>query len=262
MVHLHKIAVVSGKGGVGKTTTTLNLGLALYKLGVNVVLIDGNITTPNLGLYLGMLKTAKTLNDVLKGKAHISESIHQHKSGLKFIPSDLSVDGIKDLNFNKLRESIVNIDDYANLVLVDTAATLGSETQKVLEVVDEALIVTNTDKGAMADALKTIGTCKRLKTHVIGIIINKAKGKLNKPKIEKFLGLPIIGVIKHDNKFVKSTTKGKIYLETYKTDNVNRYYTIAEKFLGKSYVKKLKKQKGSLYNYMLRQLGILPKRGV
>lgn len=259
MVHLHKIAIVSGKGGVGKTTATLNLGLALYKLGVNIVLIDGNITTPNLGLYLGILKTAKTLNDVLKGEAHISEAIQKHKSGLKIITSDLSVDGIKDLDFNEIKKSIVDLDEHANLVLIDTAATLGSETQKVLEAVDEALIIINTDKGAMADALKTIGTCKRLKTPVIGVIINKSKGKVNKSKIEEFLGVPIIGVIKHDHKFVKSTSKGKIYLETYKTNNVDRYYDVAEKFLGYTYMKKLKKRKDSLYQYMLRQLGLLPK---
>ena len=178
MPDLHKIAIVSGKGGVGKTTTTLNLGLALYNLGANVILVDGNITTPNLGLYLGILKSAKTLNDVLKGEAKIHEAIHEHNSGLRLITSDLAVDAIKDIDFNKIKKVIVGLDKYASIVLIDTAATLGRETQNVIEAVDETIIVTNDDKGALADALKTIGTCRRLKVPVIGVIVNNEKQSL------------------------------------------------------------------------------------
>jgi len=262
MNKLHKIAIVSGKGGVGKTTTTINLGLALYKIGVNVILLDGNITTPNLGLYLGVLKTPTSLNNALRGEVHISKAIYQHDSGLKIIPSDLAVDAIENIDFGKIKKTILDLDRHANVLLVDTAATLGSETQKILEVVDEAIVVTNIDKGSLVDALKTIETCKKIQTPVIGVIVNKVKKRLDKKKIEEFLGIPIIGVIKHDNKFVKSTEKGKIYLETYLNTNVDRYFDVAKMFLGQSYEKKLKKEKkNSLFNYMLKQLGLFHKRG-
>jgi len=256
MSDLHKIAIVSGKGGVGKTTTTLNLGLALYNLGANIVLLDGNISTPNLGLYLDILKTSKTLNDVLKGKAKVHEAIHQHNSGLRLITSDLAVDAIKDINFNKINKVLFDLDEHANLVLVDTAATLGKETLNIIKVVDEVIIVTNNDKGALADALKTIGTCERLKVPVIGVIVNKARKNLNKKKIEDFLGVPIIGVIKHDKRFVSSTKNGKIYLQVYNTNNTDMFYSVAEKFLGSSYVNNLKRRKNTLFNYMLKQLGL------
>jgi len=261
MGYLHKVAIVSGKGGVGKTTTTLNLGIALYKLGANVLILDANITTPNLGLYMGVLKTPNSLNDVLRGDIHISQAIYKHNSGINFISGDLDVDGIKDINFNLIKKAIVDLDNHADILLIDTAATLGSEVQRIMEAVDEMILVTNTDKGALTDALKTIGTAKRIKTPVIGIILNKVKGKVDKRKIENFLGVPIIGVIKHDKKILKSTDSGKLYLETYNTSNRNEYFEVAEKFLGRSYISKLEKQKkSSLFNYVLKQLGLSPKR--
>ncbi len=258
--YLHKIAIVSGKGGVGKTTTTINLALALYHKGANVIVLDANITTPNLGLYLGVIKTPKTLNDVLRGTAHISETVYTHSSGINIITSDMAVDALKDINFNKIYQAINDLENHADILLIDTAATLGSETQRIIEAVDEIVLVTNTDKGALADALKTIETAKKIKTIVMGVIINRVKGKLAKDKIEKFLNVPIIGVIKHDNNISKSTEQGKIYLKTYNSKNKNKYYDIATMILGPSYRKKLKKEeKRSLFNYVLKQLGIFPK---
>jgi len=258
--YLHKIAVVSGKGGVGKTTTTINLALALYNQGANVIVLDANITTPNLGLYLGVVKTPKTLNDVLRGQAHISETVYSHSSGINIITSDMAVDALKDINFNQIHKAINDLENHADILLIDTAATLGSETQRIMEAVDEIVIVTNTDKGALADALKTIETAKRIKTMVMGIIINRVKGKLAKDKIEKFLDVPIIGIIKHDKNIIKSTENGKIYLQTYNSKNKNKYYEVAAMILGPSYRKKLKKEANkSLFNYVLKQLGIFPK---
>ncbi len=259
MKKLHKIAIVSGKGGVGKTTITVNLGLALYNLGANIILLDGNITTPNLGLYMGILKTPASLNDVLSDRTHISETIFTHSSGLNIVSSDLAVDAMNDIDFRKIKNVLPDLGNHADLLLVDTAATLGSETQRVLGAVDEIILVTNQDKGALADALKTIGTAKRIGTPIIGVIVNNVKKKLNYSRIEDFLGIPIIGTIKHDEKFLKSTEKGKIYLETYKTNNVDRFYEIAERFLGNSYTTRLKKEKDSLFQYMLRQIGLLPR---
>jgi MinD-like ATPase involved in chromosome partitioning or flagellar assembly len=257
---LHKIAIVSGKGGVGKTTTTVNLALAMYKLGANVIVMDANITTPNLGLYLGILNTPKTLNDVLRGDIHISESIYSHNSGINIIPSDMAVDALTGIDYNQIKHVVGHLENHADFLLIDTAATLGSETQRVMELVDEIVIVTNTDKGALIDALKTIETAKRIGVPVLGVIVNRVQGRFDRSRIEELLGIPVLGHIKHDKKLSKSVEDGKIYLETYNTSNVNRYYDAASMFLGPSYRKKLlKERKSSLFDYVLKQLGLVPK---
>jgi septum site-determining protein MinD len=257
MGELLKVGVVSGKGGVGKTTVTLNLGLALYRLGVNVILVDGNISTPNLALYLGVLKTENSLNDVLSGRVHISNSVYEHSSGIKIVPSDLGVDAIRDVDFKRLGKVLPHLGRHADVLLVDSCAGLGGEAQRVLEVVDEVIIVTNDDRGALVDALKTIETCKRIGTPVIGVVLNKVRGRFDKLKIESLLGVPVISVIRHDKKIFDSTESGNVYLETYRGSNVDSFYDVAGKFLGGSYVKKLKKRdRVSLFNYVLNQLGL------
>jgi len=72
------IVISSGKGGVGKTTTSVNLSTALSKQGKSVILVDGNLTTPNVGLHLGLTKFPVTLNDVMKGEAALTDSIYLH----------------------------------------------------------------------------------------------------------------------------------------------------------------------------------------
>ena len=69
------IAVVSGKGGVGKTTMVANIGVALAKMGKNVIILDANLTTPSLGLHLGVPLYPITIHDVLKDQKNISDEI-------------------------------------------------------------------------------------------------------------------------------------------------------------------------------------------
>ena len=84
------IALVSGKGGVGKTTATLNLGYALTKLGKKVLLLDANLVTPNLALQLGILNPRNTLNQFLRKEKTLSEITYLHESGISVIPSSPS----------------------------------------------------------------------------------------------------------------------------------------------------------------------------
>ncbi|HLD41440.1 MAG TPA: P-loop NTPase, partial [archaeon] len=75
------VSIVSGKGGVGKTTTTLNLAAALAERNHYVTAVDGNLTTPNIGLHLGIQLFPTTLHDVLQGKTDITKAVYIHESG-------------------------------------------------------------------------------------------------------------------------------------------------------------------------------------
>src|SRR3972149_8002988 len=97
------IVITSGKGGVGKTTTAINLGAALNYFGKDVVVLDANLTTPNVGLHLGAPIVPVNSNHVLSGKANVVDAIYEHESGTKIVPSSLSVKELGHINHSRLR---------------------------------------------------------------------------------------------------------------------------------------------------------------
>src|SRR3990167_3100878 len=121
------ITITSGKGGVGKTTTAINLAAALNSFGKDVIIVDANLTTPNVGLHFGAPIVPVSLNHVLLGKAKISDAIYEHESGTKIVPSSLSVKELRRLNHRKLKDIGRSLRKLADYVIYDSAAGLGEE---------------------------------------------------------------------------------------------------------------------------------------
>src|SRR3990167_5306775 len=121
------ITITSGKGGVGKTTTAINLGAALNFFGKEVIILDANLTTPNIGLHLGAPIVPVSLNHVLNGKAKIIDAIYQHESGTKIIPSSLSVKDLRNVNHEGLKEISKRLKKMAVILIFYSAAGLGDD---------------------------------------------------------------------------------------------------------------------------------------
>ncbi|MCH7568368.1 MAG: cell division ATPase MinD [Nanoarchaeota archaeon] len=195
------ITITSGKGGVGKTTTAINLGAALNQFGKEVIIVDANLTTPNIGLHLGAPIVPVNLNHVLLGKAKVIDAIYEHESGTKIIPSSLSVKELRRLNSTKLKEVGKKLRKMADYVIYDSAAGLGEEAISAMEAADELIVVTNPEIPAVTDALKTIKLAEELGKEVKGIIVARVKGTRNEmsvSNIRDMLELPILGVIPED----------------------------------------------------------------
>ncbi|HLC53807.1 MAG TPA: cell division ATPase MinD, partial [Candidatus Nanoarchaeia archaeon] len=195
------ITITSGKGGVGKTTTAINLGAALNAFGKEVIILDANLTTPNIGLHLGAPIVPISLNHVLLGKAKIGDAIYEHESGTKIIPSSLSVKELKRLNHGKLKEVGKKLRKMADYIIYDSAAGLGEEALAALEAADELIIVTNPEIPAVTDALKASKVIEELGKEVKGVIITRVRGtKTEMPisNVRDMLELPIIGIIPED----------------------------------------------------------------
>ena len=113
------VVITSGKGGVGKTTTTINLAAAMRSFGEDVLVIDGNLSTPNIGLHLNSPEVPVNLNHVLTGKADPFEAVYEHKSGVKIMPSSLSIRELKKIKPEKIKTFKKDFKKISPRVLVD-----------------------------------------------------------------------------------------------------------------------------------------------
>ena len=92
-------AIISGKGGVGKTTSAVNLGTCLNHLGEDVIIVDANLTTPNVGIHLGAPIVPITLNHALNNQAKFEDAIYEHETGTKIMPASLSLRETEKINY-------------------------------------------------------------------------------------------------------------------------------------------------------------------
>lgn len=233
------LSIISGKGGVGKTTTAINLGAALNSLGKEVIIVDANLTTPNVGLHLGAPIVPVNLNHVLLGKAKVSDAIYEHDSGTKIIPSSLSVKELRRLNHKKLKDVGKSLRRLADYVIYDAAAGLGEEAVSSIEAADQLVIVTNPEIPAVTDALKTAKLAEEMGKEIIGVIVTRVRNnKTEMPisNIREMLDLPILGVIPEDKNMQLALTMKDAIVHTHPTSRAARAYKrVASKLAGVSY---------------------------
>ncbi|MFB6208741.1 MAG: cell division ATPase MinD [Candidatus Nanohaloarchaea archaeon] len=197
------ICVSSGKGGTGKTTVTSNIGAALTQFGTDTIVLDANLTNPNLGFHLGIPLYPNTLHDVLKGDAHITEAMYIHNSGLRVVPAGLSIEDLVDTSPENLSDVLLDTVGEPDFVLVDSAAGLGNESINAIEASDEVLVVTNPNLPAVTDALKTVNIAEEAVTDVLGVVVNRVNGReseLEDDEIESMLGHEVIMRVPEDEK--------------------------------------------------------------
>lgn len=236
------ISIISGKGGVGKTTSAINLGVALNQLGKNVIIIDANLNTPNIGLQLGAPIVPITLNHVLKGKATVEEAIYEHSSGTKIIPASLSVKELTKFNVKKLPLIALELKGLADFVIFDSAAGFGEEAIETINAAHEIIVVTNPEMPAVTDALKAVKVAKELGKEVKGVIVTRyqnAKYELPLSSIKSMLEIPIIGIIPEDKAVKEALTKRDAVVHTHPRSKVSKkYHAIARKVAGEEVQKK------------------------
>lgn len=233
------IAVASGKGGVGKTTLVSNLSAALARFNRSVVAVDGNTTTPNLGLYLGIPLYPKTLQDVMRGRASVRDAIYTHSDGFRVIPADMSVEKIMTPKSHRMMDAIYKFLGECDFVLIDTAAGLGSEAASAIRSADELLVVTNPDLASLSDALKLIKVAERHETRPMGVVVNRIKNEdieLGLREIEEFLGVPVLGAINEDYAVRKATAeRSPVVSHSPKSLAAQQFMSTAAGLVGESY---------------------------
>jgi len=255
------IVISSGKGGVGKTTTSVNLATALAKQGKNVILVDGNLTTPNIGLHLGLTKFPATLNDVLKGDVALNDAVYIHPLGFKLLPGSLSIRSFSEINSRKLKSLFADLREMCDFVIVDSAAGLGNESISILKNADEIIIVTNPELPAVTDAFKIVTLAKEIGIPVKGIVLNKVRKDnfdLGFRAIESLLETPITNIIEDDRNMRQAlyVKKPIIHIKP-KSNSAKQYHNLARKVHEGKYERKIEElqAENSFLKSILRSIG-------
>ncbi len=194
------MGVFSGKGGAGKTTTAVNLGVALSKLGKAVVLIDSNVNTPNVSLHLGMNFTPFTIQDMMDNSPYIPQALFVHESGLRVIPADFSIKE-RHSDISELNNHMHKLAGDSDFIIMDCPPGLGLDARAAMEACSDFLIVTNPEIPAVADAYKAYKAIKGINGNVLGLVVNKfnnSREELQAGEIEDFFNEKIIAAIPED----------------------------------------------------------------
>lgn len=200
------IAVVSGKGGTGKTSFTANVGLALAALGCHTLCLDCDITLRNLDLALGLSDRAlMDFTDVIAGRCTLEDAVVQHpkypKLHLLTAPLSARPMPIAPEQMKALLDRIRQTYDYC---LIDAPAGLGMGFHLASDYADRAVVVTNTDASSLRDAQRTVMELDRLGRGNLHLVVGRVEKKLLRSlhtTIDDAMdaaGLPLLGVVPED----------------------------------------------------------------
>lgn len=241
------LGIVSGKGGVGKTTAAINLCAALSNFGKDVLVVDGNVRTPNIGLNLGNSKFPLTIHSALKGKNTLQDSVHIHSSGLKFIPGSISFEEAQSTKVDNLPKIMLDLYGVTDLVLIDGPSGLGRDTNNVIESSDEIIIVVNQTIASVTDAIKTAKLAREKNIDVYGIIINKINqnDEVSSRNISTLIDAPVIGEVPEDVNLKEALSlKHPVVFSHPDSESSIAYKKIAASMLGQEYEPKMDVKRG------------------
>jgi septum site-determining protein MinD len=232
------IVITSGKGGVGKTTTTSNIGMSLARLGHPTLLIDADVGLRNLDLLLGLEnRIIYTGLDVLRGSCRLEQAVIQDKRQPKLAFLPISSNKVEEpITGEQISELLEQVNAKYDYILIDSPAGIDNGFQVATQSAQEAIIVVTPEVPSIRDADRVIGLLMSKGIKNINLIINRIRPNMVKTDdmmsiedVTNILGIPLIGVIPDSEKIIIASNRGEpIVLESKKSlpaiafDNTSR----------------------------------------
>ncbi|MBQ4419190.1 MAG: septum site-determining protein MinD [Synergistaceae bacterium] len=247
------IVITSGKGGVGKTTSTANIAAALAKFGKKVVAVDADVGLRNLDVIMGLEnRVVYNFIDVIEKTARLEAAVVRDKRvpGLYLLPAaqTRTKDAVNQEQMIALCEQLKNFEvqdeqtgaiSHFDFILLDCPAGIESGFKNAAVGADEALVVTTPEIPAVRDADRIIGMLESMGKSPIRLIINRLRPNmvqdgdmLAKEDILDVLAIKLIGIVPEDETVIKSTNNGEPMTLSIASPAAQAYLNIADRLIG------------------------------
>lgn len=210
------IAVVSGKGGTGKTSFTAGVGASLARLGYRTLCVDCDTGLRNLDMALGLTDSAMMdFTDVAQGRCALSSAITQHpyQDNLYLLTAPARSRFVQQEEMRRMLRKIRHSFDYC---LLDAPAGLGTGFQLATSAVDRAVVVTTAERTALRDAQRTVMELTRFPRGTLHVVVNRVRRRVLRQlhaTIDDAIdtaGLPLLGVIPEDDHLAPAMNQGTL----------------------------------------------------
>jgi septum site-determining protein MinD len=238
------IVICSGKGGVGKTTLTANLGVALGRLGHKVTVLDADFGLRNLDLLLGLEnRIVYTAQDVLAETCRLEQALVKHKlvPSLTLLPAG-NPRMLEWLTPEHMQQIVSLLAERSDYVLIDAPAGVEQGFRNAAAAAREAIVVTNPEVSAVRDADRVIGLLGTMNVTPVQLVLNRVRPQmvvnqemLSVDEVTDLLALPLLGLVVEDEQVIVSTNRGEPLTLQDKTSPAGRdYLDIARRLCGET----------------------------
>ncbi len=235
------IVITSGKGGVGKTTTTANIGAALAMLGKKVVMIDTDIGLRNLDVIMGVEnRIVYDLVDVAENKCPYTKALVRDKrfDGLFLLPAAQSRDK-SAVTTTQMKHIVKQMEDSFDYILIDCPAGIEQGFENAVAAAKKAIVVAMPEVSSVRDADRIIGLLEKHNVENIKLVINKLRPKMVKngsmlgiEDMLDILAIDLLGVVPDDEEIIVAANKGDYVSSVEKSMAGQAYRNIARRLGG------------------------------
>jgi len=237
------IVITSGKGGVGKTTTTANLGSSLALEGKKVVLIDTDIGLRNLDVVMGLEnRIVYDIVDVVEEKCKLRQALIKDKrfKELYLLPAAQTRDK-SAVNEEQMKELTTKLKEEFDYILIDCPAGIEQGFKNAIAGADRAIVVSTAEISSIRDADRIIGLLEAAEIKNPELVINRIRPNMVRKgemmdvnDIVDLLSIDLLGVVPDDEYIITQTNKGEPVIQNRKAPSGKAYLEIAKRVLGEN----------------------------